>query len=268
MKQTLTRLGSLCALLGGAANAALPGLQLDGQLRQGALVSGRSEHLVEVDGRLLRRGPSGEIVFGLGRDQQDVDVCIDDGRSGKRCERMAVQARSWRTERVSGLPPSTVQPDPATAARIASEARLVAQARTRNDARVDFLGPWQAPASGRISGVYGSQRIRNGVPGSPHFGHDIAAPTGTPVLAAATGVVSLVGSDMVLPGNTVLLDHGHGVSTVYIHLSRIDVAEGQRVQAGEVIGAIGATGRASGPHLHWGLNWFDVKLDPAPLLGD
>jgi murein DD-endopeptidase MepM/ murein hydrolase activator NlpD len=263
-----TAIALLCGLPDNSALAALPGLQLDRPLRQGELVSGRSAHLLEVDGRLLRRGPNGEVAFGLGRDQRAVELCVDDGQGNRQCERRPVEARSWRTENVSGLPPKTVDPDPETAARIAREAQRVAQARTRNDARIDFLGPWQAPARGRISGVYGSQRIRNGVPGSPHYGHDIAAPTGTPVLAAATGVVSLVGVDMVLPGNTVLIDHGHGVSSVYIHLSRIDVAEGQRVQAGDVIGAIGATGRASGPHLHWGLNWFDIKLDPAPLLGD
>lgn len=261
----LALLGSVPAA---AAELALPGLELDATLLQGTLVTGRSEHLLEIDGRLLRRGPNGEIVFGLGRDQNLVTLCIDDGRTDKRCQSLPVTARPWRTESVSGLPPKTVEPDPATAARIAREAQRVSAARTRDDSRIDFLGPWQAPAKGRISGVYGSQRIRNGVPGSPHFGHDIAAPTGTPVQAAASGVVSLVGVDMVLPGNTVLIDHGHGVSSVYIHLSRIDVAEGQRVQIGDVIGAIGATGRASGPHLHWGLNWFDVKLDPAPLLGE
>lgn len=242
------------------------GLQLDTALQQGALVSGRSEHPLQVDGRLVRLGAQGEVVFGLGRDQTEVSLCLLPPAAAPRCGKLPVAPRAWRTEKVSGLPPRTVEPDPATAARIASEAARVAEARTRNDARVDFLGPWQQPAQGRISGVYGSQRIRNGVPGSPHLGLDIAAPTGTPVAAAAAGVVSLAVTDMVLSGHTVLIDHGHGISSVYIHLSRIDVAAGQRVQAGEIIGAIGATGRASGPHLHWGLNWFERKLDPALLL--
>lgn len=250
-----------------AATDPLPGLQLPTELRQGDLVRGHSQSETSIDGRRLQRGPAGEIVFGLGRDQSKVEICVDIERQ-PRCEQMAVTPRQWKIETVSGLPQQTVTPDPETAARIAAEAARVAEARLRNDQRTDYSSTWLWPARGRISGVYGSQRIRNGVPGSPHFGLDVAAPTGTVVQAAAAGVVSLAEEGMVLSGHTILIDHGHGVSSVYIHLSRIDVAAGQRVQAGDPIGAIGATGRASGPHLHFGLNWFDVKLDPGSVLGD
>jgi murein DD-endopeptidase MepM/ murein hydrolase activator NlpD len=131
---------------------------------------------------------------------------------------------------------------------------------------LDWAAALQWPARGRISGVYGSQRILNGQARDPHLGLDIAAPTGTAVIAPLAGTVRLAVSDMVLTGGTLLLDHGHGVSTIYIHLSRIDVREGQRVLAGEQIAAIGATGRASGPHLHFQVQWFQERLDPALLL--
>ncbi len=252
-----------------AAPTASPGFpQLSDELRQGALISGTAElRPLRIDGRELPIGADGAIVFGLGRDQKEVQICIGPA-SKQRCETRAVQPGKWRIERVNGLPPKTVTPDPETAARIAREAALVVEARRVSSTGRGFLGPWQQPASGRISGIYGSQRILNGVPGSTHLGLDIAAPTGDPVLAAADGQVSLVHQDMVLSGKTVLIDHGQGVSTVYIHMSEIAVAEGQAVKRGERIGSIGATGRASGPHLHWGLNWFEVKLDPRMLLED
>ena len=148
-----------------------------------------------------------------------------------------------------------------------SRAAATHQPRERDDAREDFSRGFVRPVEGgRISGVYGSQRILNGEPRSPHFGLDIAVPTGTPIVAPAAGVVSFAEPDLYLTGGTLLIDHGHGLTSSYLHMSRLDVSAGQRVEQGQVIGAVGATGRASGPHLHWGLNWFDVRLDPALLL--
>ena len=147
-----------------------------------------------------------------------------------------------------------------------AKAEQCVKARERNEDRSDFANGFAAPAKGRFSGVYGSQRILNGEPKSPHMGLDIAAPTGTRISAPAPGVVTLVHPDMLLTGQSVIVDHGHGVSSVYIHMSRTDVVLGQVLKAGDPIGAIGMTGRASGPHLHWGLNWFEVKLDPRLLL--
>ena len=254
-----------CALALGASAHATEAVTLDQDLRQGMLVTGTAvRQPVTVDGRSIAVGPQGQIVFGLGRDQQQLEICAGAGAS-RQCLVHAVESGQWRIERVDGLPRKTVKPDPETAARISREAALVIKARKRNSAKTDYMGPWQRPVEGRISGVYGSQRILNGTPGSVHRGLDIAAPAGTPVLAASAGTVSLVHQDMVLSGKTVLLDHGHGVSSVYIHMSEISVEEGQYVQSGQVIGAVGATGRASGPHLHWGLNWFDIKLDPQSL---
>lgn len=260
-----------CALLFSAALGANPptGLRLDAPLRQGQLVIGHTDAgaRVSVDARHLRVDAQGRFVFGLGRDQRRVLLCVRlaaDARA--RCKGLPVAAREWRVERVDGLPPATVNPDPAEQARIEREAALIAKARERDDPRSDFAAAIAWPARGRISGVYGSQRVLNGAPKNPHMGLDIAAPAGTPISAPLPGVVTLVHPDMLLTGKTVVLDHGHGLSTVYIHMSRIEVREGQSLVRGETIGAVGMSGRASGPHLHWGMNWFEVKLDPQPLL--
>ena len=139
-------------------------------------------------------------------------------------------------------------------------------ARERDDARTDFAQPFAWPVEGRVSGRFGNQRVYNGTPGSAHSGMDIAAPNGTPVLAPAAGVVTLAAPDFYLTGGTLLLDHGHGISSNFLHLSRIDVQVGDRIEQGQVIGAVGATGRATGPHLHWGMNWFDTRIDPLLVL--
>jgi murein DD-endopeptidase MepM/ murein hydrolase activator NlpD len=245
-------------------------LELPEQATQGALVIGRAEpaSTVQVDGRAVRVDEAGRFVFGVGRDRREpVQVRVRSAHGVEREATIAVAAREYRIERVDGLPPQTVTPDPAIAARIAAEQARVAKARERDDARSDFTAGFLRPIEGgRISGIYGSQRILNGEPRAPHLGLDIAVPTGTPVLAPAPGIVSFADPGLYLTGGTLLIDHGHGVSTSYLHLSRIDVSPGQRVEAGDRIGAVGATGRASGPHLHWGLNWFGERLDPALLL--
>lgn len=236
---------------------------------QGSLVEGRVAPgcEVQVAGRRVRVAADGAFVFGVGRDAPS-RLTVSTGPDGDRLQETAfpVGVREWRTERVDGVPPSTVAPPPAIAARIQAEQARVARARGRDDARGDWRGPFVRPLAGRTSGVYGSQRILNGVPKDPHYGLDIAAPTGTPFVAPAAGMVTFADPDLYLTGGTVLLDHGHGVSSVFIHLSRIDVDVGQRIERGDLIGAVGATGRASGPHLHWGMNWFDVRVDPALLL--
>ena len=244
-------------------------LELPDRVRQGELVIGRVPpgSQVEIGGRPVRVAPEGWFAFGVGRDDaavQAVSVRFPDG--GTHQARVQVTARDWRIERVDGLPPSTVSPDPALARRIAREQALVAAARERDDPRTVFLQPFQWPVRGRVSGVYGSQRILNGEPRSPHYGLDVAAPTGTPLKAPVAGVVILAEPDFYLTGGTLTLDHGHGVSSTFIHLSRIDVAVGERVGQGQVLGAVGATGRATGPHMHWGMNWFEVRLDPQLLL--
>jgi murein DD-endopeptidase MepM/ murein hydrolase activator NlpD len=236
---------------------------------QGALVIGRAppDAVVEYGGRRLKLTPYGTFAFGVGRDETGpLLVRITQPGSDATTYRVAVTPRDWPIERIDGVPPDTVNPPPAIAARIEREQAEVTAARARDDARADFAQPFIWPVRGRISGRFGNQRIYNGTPKSGHSGMDIAASTGTPVKAPAAGLVTFAKPDLYLTGGTVLLDHGHGVSSNFLHLSRLDVRVGDRVEQGQVIGAVGATGRATGPHLHWGMNWFDVRIDPLLLL--
>ncbi|SOD50625.1 Murein DD-endopeptidase MepM and murein hydrolase activator NlpD, contain LysM domain [Pseudoxanthomonas wuyuanensis] len=236
---------------------------------QGALVLGKVPpgSIVRYRERVLRSTGYGTVAFGVGRDEKGplaLTVLTPSGRSEP--VRISVSARDWPVEHVSGVPPKTVNPPPAIAERIKREQALVTAARVRDDDRADFAMPFQWPVQGRISGRFGNARVYNGQPGAGHSGMDIAAPNGTPVKAPAGGVVSFASPDLYLTGGTLLLDHGHGVSSNFLHLSRIDVKVGDRVEPGQVIGAVGATGRATGPHLHWGMNWFDVRIDPLLVL--
>lgn len=260
----LLMVGSVPAL------ASAPRTEVPAEVPQGGLVLGRTApgSAVRLGERPLRVDAEGRFVFGVGRDEAGpLHLRIRGPDGDEEVIAVPVRARAWPTERVTGVPQDTVTPPPAIAERIAREQAAVAAARQRDDERADFATDFLWPTRGRISGVYGSQRIYNGTPRSPHSGLDVAAPTGRPLVAPAPGIVSFVAPDLYLTGGTVLLDHGHGVSSVFLHLSRIDVQVGQRLQAGEVFGAVGATGRASGPHMHWGLNWFEVRLDPALLPG-
>lgn len=239
-------------------------------VQQGALVIGKVPAGSRVDyaGRALKVTPYGTIAFGVARTETgpvSVQVIRPDG--SRETASVAVTARDWPIEQVDGVPAGTVDPPPAIARRIAHEQALVAAARTRDDARTGFTQDFTWPVNGRISGRFGNQRIYNGTPGPAHSGMDIAAPDGTPVKAPAAGLVTFAG-DLYLTGGTILLDHGHGVSSNFLHLSRMDVKAGDAVEQGQVLGAVGATGRATGPHLHWGMNWFDVRVDPLLVLGD
>lgn len=236
---------------------------------QGALVIGKvpAGSSVRYAGRELRVSGYGSVVFGIGRDEKGpllVQIRRPDG--GSETAAISVTPRDWPTERVNGVPPKTVNPPPAIAERIKREQAQVTAARVRDDNRTDFTQTFIWPVQGRISGRFGNARVYNGQPGAGHSGMDIAVPTGTPVKAPAAGVVTFAGPDLYLTGGTLLLDHGFGVSSNFLHLSRIDVKVGDRVEQGQVIAAVGATGRATGPHLHWGMNWFDTRIDPLLVL--
>ncbi|SEO60254.1 MULTISPECIES: M23 family metallopeptidase [unclassified Luteibacter] len=251
------------AAMAGTALAAVP--DLPATVSQGALVIGHVAPgtKVAVAGKPVHVGDDGVFVFGVGRDEQGpVAVTL-----GTTTRSVAVTPRDWPIERVEGVPPKTVNPPPAIAARIEREQASVVAARNRDDDREDFAKGFVWPVTGRISGRFGNQRIYNGDPKAPHSGMDIAVPEGTPVKAPAAGVITFANPDLYLTGGTVLLDHGFGLSSNFLHLSRIDVKVGQRVSQGEVIGAAGKTGRATGPHVHWGFNWFGVRLDPLLLPG-
>jgi murein DD-endopeptidase MepM/ murein hydrolase activator NlpD len=240
------------------------------QVTQGCAVFARVApgSRARIGDRELRVAADGLLVFGIGRDQREaVELAIESPAGATHRHRIDVAARAWPVERVDGVPPATVDPPPQIAARIAREQAAVVAARARDDDRADFAGGFSWPLRGRISGVFGSQRIYNGSPRAPHSGLDVAAPSGTALRSPAPGLVVYADPDLYLTGGTVVIDHGHGLSSTFLHLSRIDVEVGQRLERGEVFGAVGATGRATGPHMHWGLTWFDVRLDPAQLPG-
>ncbi len=239
------------------------------RVSQGALLFGKvpTGSKVLYGGRSLRVSGYGTVVLGVGRDERGplrIEIVRADG--SQETAQVMVTPRDWPVEHVNGVPPKTVNPPPAIAERIEREQALVTAARNRDDDRTDFAKPFIWPVQGRISGRFGNGRIYNGQPGSGHSGMDIAVPTGTPVKAPAAGVVTFAAPGLYLTGGTLLLDHGFGVSSNFLHLSRIDVKEGDRVEQGQVIAAVGATGRATGPHLHWGMNWFTVRIDPLLVL--
>jgi hypothetical protein len=244
-------------------------IELPASASQGSLVIGRAPvgSRIRFAGHEVGVASDGRFVIGIARDARGpmpVHVVLPDAT--ERTVEVAVTPRDWPIERIDGVPPATVNPPPAIAARIAAEQARVAAARQRDDARDDYHARFIWPVQGRISGRFGNQRVYNGSEGAPHSGMDIAAAQGTPVHAPAGGVISFADPDLYLTGGTVVLDHGHGVSSNFLHLSRIDVRAGDRVEQGQVIGAVGATGRATGPHLHWGMNWFDVRVDPLLVL--
>ena len=264
------RLGQLAiaaALIGAVAPACAGVLEFTGPLVQGGLVEGHVEpgSSVAVDGRAVRVSPEGIFLMGFGRDATEatVEVTHKDGTREQR--RLEVGKRAFDIQRIEGLPEKMVTPPPELMERIRLEGEKVDQVRRRDDARTDFLAGFAWPAIGPISGVYGSQRILNGEPRAPHYGVDIAAPRGTPVLAPADGIVTMV-ADLYFTGWTVILDHGFGLSSVLMHMDAALVHEGQRVKRGDPLGKLGATGRVTGPHVHWGMNLFRTRLDPALLV--
>jgi len=239
---------------------------VNGAMEQGSLAFGQAPpgSRVALDGRPLRVTPAGRFVFGFGPNQSAASLVTVRYRDGGGDSRSFTPTkREYDIQHVNGLPQNTVTPPKEVEARIEKEAETIYLARLQDSAGDgDFLAGFDWPAPGVFSGVFGSQRIDNGVPMSPHYGVDMAAPVGTPIHAPADGVVSISG-DYYLDGGFTLVDHGQGVSTSYLHQSQRLVKKGDKVKRGQLIGHIGQTGRATGPHLHWAMNWFQVRLDPS-----
>jgi len=243
-------------------------LVLKGDATQGGLVIGQThpDSSVELDGRVVRVSPKGAFVIGFGRDaQSESRLVITDSNGLRKIRTITVRTRDFDIQRIDGLPQEKVTPPEAVLARIREEGARVAAARSHDDPRTDFIDGFIWPLEGRITGVYGSQRILNGEPRNPHFGVDVAAPVGTPVVAPADAIVSFADPDLYFSGGTLIMDHGHGLSSTFIHLSEILVEEGQRVRQADVVATVGMTGRATGPHLDWRVNLFDTRLDPQRL---
>jgi murein DD-endopeptidase MepM/ murein hydrolase activator NlpD len=265
-----SRLAALILALAAPAAAQDIPLALDGQTMQGALVIGRTVPgaAVTLDGKPLKVDETGAFVLGFARDAKPeaaLAIKAPDGRSLVRT--LAVRQRQYRIQRIDGLPKGMVEPDKELMKRLEEEYYLVRRARETDTRQPFWKTGFKWPSLGPITGVYGSQRILNGKPMQPHFGVDVGAPTGAPVRAAAAGTVTLAYDQLYFAGRSVMIDHGMGVSTIYIHLNEIKVKQGDTVAQGQLIGTIGNTGRSTGAHLHWGLNWFHEPLDPATVVG-
>jgi murein DD-endopeptidase MepM/ murein hydrolase activator NlpD len=277
-RTTLKAAAGLAALFSGLAPVqaspmqAIPvqaGNVLRGRITQGALLRGSTDPsaTVTLDGTPVRVSPEGHFAFGLAWDRKDASLLSIRPKGGESQElHLSPIPREYKVQRINGLPGKYVDPPKDVLDRIAQENARVAAARARDTQSSAFADEFLWPVKGPLTGVYGSQRILNGVPRQPHFGLDIAAGEGTPIMAPVGAVVALAEPDLYYTGGTVILDHGHGVSSSYLHMSRIDVKSGDQVRQGDVIGAIGMTGRATGPHLCLRLNWFQVRLDPSLVL--
>lgn len=245
---------------------------LTGKYAQGGLLFGRTEPgaKVRLDGETVMVDADGRFVIGFGRDSALTSllvVTLPDGAVERRA--LELEDREFPVQRIDGLDQSKVSGfTEEQLAKIAVDSAKKKAARKKTQDTADWAAGFDWPVTGRISGVFGSQRILNGEPKRPHSGLDIAAPQGTPVRAPAAGVVRLAEEGMYFEGGLVLLDHGHWLESAFLHLSRLDVEPGQHVEKGEVIGAVGATGRATGPHLHWSMKWVGRLVDPRLTVGE
>ena len=244
---------------------------LEGKLIQGGLIWGEvpAGSRVTLDGEALDVLEDGTFLAGIGRDAAaTAELAVDGALSCN--ETLRIKSREYRISRVEGVPQETVTPSAEHLERIKRERAIVGAAKGQRLQRPDLLqqalAGFEWPATGRISGVYGSQRIYNGTPKSPHYGVDVAVPTGTPVHAPTAGVITLAESDLFYSGGTVILDHGYGLSSSFLHMSKVHVTVGQEIRTGDLIGEVGATGRATGPHLDWRMSWRSERVDPQLLV--
>ncbi|MGJ8686947.1 MAG: M23 family metallopeptidase [Spongiibacteraceae bacterium] len=241
------------------------GPRVQGGLMWGQVAPGDS---VRLGGKAVSIAADGSFVFGVGRDaaaRQLIEFCDAIGKCVE--QELLIEQREYRVQRVNGVPQKTVTPPTEVLQRIREEGAMVRRARSQSLDRRDYKKTLNWPLLGPITGVFGSQRVYNGTPGRPHYGVDVAGPVGAIVRAPLPGVVTLVHRDMFYSGGTLIVDHGQGVSSTFIHLSKVLVTVGQELEQGQVMAEVGATGRATGPHLDWRMNWFSERLDPALLLG-
>jgi len=236
-----------------------------GQFIQGSFILGKTDPDSEVfiDKLKVKVTSDGYFAFGLGRDRKsDVVITINKEKIIKK-----VFKREYKIQRIDGLEEKKVTPPEEVYERIKRENKWIGEARTVNSDLAFFKNKFINPLENAIvTGVYGSQRILNGKPKWPHYGIDFAAEEGTEIKAMLSGVVTLAEPDLFYTGGTLIFDHGHGVSTLYMHMKTLMVKKGQKVKQGDVIGTVGSTGRSTGAHLDVRLNWFQTRLDPATVL--
>lgn len=244
-------------------------VSFEGEFKQGGLLIGQVQEgqTVSYQGKILKLTTNNQFLLGLGRNAPaTASITVNSKDKEPEIVSLKIMQRQYKIQKIEGVPSKTVTPPESDLKRIKQDAFMVREARKLVSNKQDFLKGFTKPANGPITGVYGSQRFYNGVPKSPHYGIDYAAPTGTPVIAPADGVVTFVHNDLFYSGGTLIVDHGHGLSSTFLHLSEILVKPNQRVSLGMEIAKIGATGRATGPHLDWRMNWLDQRIDPDLVL--
>ncbi|MCJ8321864.1 MAG: M23 family metallopeptidase [Colwellia sp.] len=242
---------------------------LTGEIKQGGLVVGKTQSgsTVTLNNESLTVSKHGDYVFGFGRDDNKQYKLVITQPNGEIEQRIITpKKRSYKEQRIEGIAKNIMQPNPKAVARSKKDSSQIKAARKISSDLTSFSNGFIAPIEGIITGVYGSRRIYNGVKKRPHFGLDYAGKTGDPVKAPASGEILLFVPDMFYSGGTMIIDHGQGVTSTFLHLSKAYVKVGDKVDQGQVIAAVGQSGRATGPHLDWRINWFNTKIDPAFVL--
>ena len=238
---------------------------LNGNFIQGGLVYGKSipKTSIKFMKRFIFQDSDNKFVFGMGRDYPETAVLEIKYNNDIRKINIKIKKQVYKIQKIKGLPKKMVTPPESVYKRIIRENKEIAKVRALNSKINYIFQDFIWPVQGIITGVFGSQRILNGKPRRPHYGIDIAANTGTNILAPTDSIVRMAEDNLYFTGGTIMLDHGHGVTSVYSHLSKLLVKKNQKIKKGHVIGHVGSTGRSTGPHLDWRINWFDQRLDPS-----
>ena len=243
-------------------------IEFIGNFSQGNYILGITEPNTKiiVNKTEVRVSKDGYFVFGIDRDRK-YDLVITKISNGKK-EKIVkkILKRKYKIQRIDGLPENKVTPPESVYKRIKAENNRIGEARAINSELNFFKDKFIMPVDGIITGVYGSQRILNGKPKWPHYGIDIAAKQGTQIKSSATGIVTMAEDNLYYTGGTIIMDHGHGISTIYSHLENVLVSVGDKINQGDIIGTVGSTGRSTGPHLDFRINWFQTRLDPMSVL--
>ncbi len=246
----------------------LEAIEFKGKFLQGHYIIGITDPSAKIiiDQRKVKVSKDGFFVFGLDRDRK-FDVTIIKNLNGKKeIIVKKIFKRKYNIQRIDGLPENKVTPPESVYKRIREENNRIGEARAINSNLPFFKNQFIIPVEGIISGVYGSQRILNGKPKWPHYGIDIAAKKGTMIKSSGSGTVTMAEDDLYYTGGTIIMDHGHGISTIYSHLENVLVSVGDKINQGDIIGTVGSTGRSTGPHLDFRINWFQTRLDPMSVL--
>ena len=246
----------------------LNAVEFKGKFIQGHYIVGVTDpsSKIIIDKKNVKVSEDGYFVFGIDRDRKfDLTITkINNGKKEKIIKK--VLKRKYNIQRIDGLEESKVTPPESVYKRIKKENNKIGEARAINSDLPFFKNKFIMPVEGIISGVYGSQRILNGKPRWPHYGIDIAAKKGTMIKSSGSGVVTMAEDDLYYTGGTIIMDHGHGISTIYSHLETVLVSVGDKINKGDLIGTVGSTGRSTGPHLDFRVNWFQTRLDPMSIL--